>query len=94
MDRKALLDHIEWLNADTSALNNDGVACYRYALKRVVEFIKSQPMEKEDAAQILNGWIEFVHDKDASPNDTPYSTEDVLAAMKMGADALLKAETK
>ena len=90
MDRKALFEHLNWLNADTSSLNNDGVACYRFALKRVAEFVNNQPLDKEEAAKILSDYVEWAEDDKSNPNDSPYSFKEVMEAMKMGAAALLK----
>ena len=90
MDRKALLDHLNFLNADTSAFNDNAVAGYRYALRRVADYIKSQPIDKEDAAKILSDYVEFMDDDNSNPNDSPYTFEEVRDAMKMGAEALMK----
>ena len=90
MDRKALLEHLNWLNTDTSSLNNDGVACYRFALKRVAEFVNAQPLDKDEAAKILNDWVEWAQDANSNPNDTPYSDKEILEAMKIGAAALMQ----
>ena len=90
MMKSELLEHLYWLKIDTSALSDEAKPGYQFALKRVIEYVEKQPMEKDEASKILLDWIDFVNDPDSNPNDTPYSNEEILEAMKMGAEALKK----
>ena len=90
MMKSKLLEQLYWLKLDTSALSDEAKPGYQFALKRVIEYVNEQPMEKDEASKILLDWIDFVNDPDANPNDTPYSAEEILEAMKMGAEALKK----
>ena len=47
-------------------------------------------MEKDEASKILLDWIDFANDPDSNPNDTPYTSEAILEAMRLGAEALKK----
>ena len=47
-------------------------------------------MEKDEASKTLLDWIYFVNNHDSNPNDTHYTNEVILEAMKMGAEALKK----
>lgn len=90
MMKSELLKQLYWMKLDTSALSDEAKPGYIYALNRVIEYVEKQPMEKDEASKILLGWIDFVNDPDASPNDPPYSDEEILEAMKMGAEVLKK----
>ena len=90
MMKSELLNKLYWLKLDTSALSDEAKPGYQFALKRVIEYVNEQPMEKDEASKILLGWIDFVNDPDANPNDPPYSDDQILEAMKMGAEALKK----
>ena len=90
MMKSKLLKQLYWLKLDTSALSDEAKPGYQFALKRVIEYVNEQPMEKDEASKILLDWIDFVNDPDSNPNDTPYTSEEILEAMRLGAEALKK----
>lgn len=90
MMKSELLDKLYWLKLDTSALSDEAKPGYQFALKRVIEYVNEQPMGKDEASKILLDWIDFVNNPDSNPNDTPYTVEEILEAMRLGAEALKK----
>lgn len=90
MMKSELLDKLYLLKLDTSAMSKDAKKGYVYAIKKVIDCVNEFPMEKDEASKILLDWIDFVHDPGANPNDTPYTSEEILEAMRLGAEALKK----
>ena len=90
MMKSELLEKLYLLELDTSALSEDAKKGYVFAIKKVIDCVDEFPMEKDEASKILLDWIDFVHDPNASPNETPYPTDVILEAMRLGAEALKK----
>ena len=90
MMRSKLLDKLYLMKLDTSVLREETKPGYQYALNEVIKYVKEQPMDRDEAAQILLDWIDFACDSETSPNDPPHTDQDILEAMRMGAEALKK----
>ena len=90
MMKSKLLEKLYLLKLDTSALSEDAKKGYVFAIKKVIDCVNEYPMEKDEASKILLDWIDFVNDPDSNPNDTPYTSEEILEAMRLGAEALKK----
>ena len=89
---KAVKEYIAWLEKDTEHLNEMAKSGYLHALKRVKEYVNDIPlgMSHEEASKVLTDWIDYVKDPESDPHITPYTNEEILLAMQMGAKALEK----
>lgn len=90
MMKSKLLNKLYLLKLDTSGLSDEEKKGYKLALEKVINCVNEYPMEYDEASKILLDWIDFVHDPTTSPNDPPYTDEEILEAMKLGAEALKK----
>ena len=91
MNRNDFIEHLKWLEKDTDHLNDMAKAGYREAIKRVKEYVDTLPLEmtKEEAAAHLIDWCDYVTDKSKKPFlDEPCTDDEILMAMRMGAEAL------
>lgn len=91
MNREEFVKHLDWLAKDTHHLNDMAKSGYREAIKRVKEYVDTLPLEmtKEQAAAHLTAWCDYVTDKSKKPFlDEPCTDDEILMAMRMGAEAL------